>query len=213
MRGFMRRWGSSCALALACLCAGLLPAAPRPLTSPDSGLEPASLTADTFDATLRALPPGRAVICEFYASWCPACQHFAARYERVAAFFHAVPPPQPEVFVARVDCAKEARPCSCAGAGPCWQPARGTLSVAPVRRPRSATASLLATTPCLNLAARATLMSERTSCSTTTARVRRRTSLSGPASSLPRALCSTGLPPGQRAGAELAAVPCSVTRQ
>ena len=40
---------------------------------------------------------------------CPACQHFAPHYEKVAAFFHGSPRPKPEVYVARVDCATEVR--------------------------------------------------------------------------------------------------------
>lgn len=75
----------------------------------DAGLLPVQLTADTFEPSLKALPAGRAVIMEFYASWCPACQHFQPAYERVAAYFHAAPPPKPEVYVARVDCATQAR--------------------------------------------------------------------------------------------------------
>ncbi|KAK9839872.1 hypothetical protein WJX81_007676 [Elliptochloris bilobata] len=58
------------------------------------------------------MPAGRSAIVEFYASWCPACQHFQPAYERVAAYFHAVPPPQPEVYVARVDCATQSVLCN-----------------------------------------------------------------------------------------------------
>ena len=38
---------------------------------------------------------------------CPTCQAFQPAYEAVAAFFHAEPRVQPEVWVARVDCATE----------------------------------------------------------------------------------------------------------
>ena len=99
----------ACALLLLAHAAPLL-AAGRPQKEVfDARLLPNQLTADTFDASLKALPAGRAVIMEFYASWCPACQHFQPAYERVAAYFHAAPPPKPEVYVARVDCATQAR--------------------------------------------------------------------------------------------------------
>lgn len=99
----------ACALLLLARVVPLL-AAGRPQKAVyDASLEPVQLTVDTFDASLKALPAGRAVIMEFYASWCPACQHFQPAYERVAAYFHAVPPPKPEVYVARVDCATQAR--------------------------------------------------------------------------------------------------------
>lgn len=99
----------ACALLLLARMAPLL-AAGRPHKEVfDASLLPVQLTADTFDASLKALPAGRAVIMEFYASWCPACQHFQPAYERVAAYFHAAPPPKPEVYVARVDCATQAR--------------------------------------------------------------------------------------------------------
>ena len=39
---------------------------------------------------------------------CPSCQAFQPTYEKIAVFFNAEPRPQPEVVVARVDCAVEA---------------------------------------------------------------------------------------------------------
>ncbi|KAK9792463.1 hypothetical protein WJX73_007606 [Symbiochloris irregularis] len=48
---------------------------------------------------------------EYYAHWCPGCQAFAPTYEKVAAFFNLNPKPQPEVMVARVDCAEESKLC------------------------------------------------------------------------------------------------------
>lgn len=45
---------------------------------------------------------------------CPTCQAFQPAYEAVAAYFHTEPKVQPEVWVARVDCATEV----CAGAIP-----------------------------------------------------------------------------------------------
>lgn len=109
-RVMQRACGAALLLAV---CVVPLFASARPAKDSDAHLEPAQLTANTFDEALHALPAGRAIIMEFYASWCPACQHFQPHYERVAAFFNAVPPPQPEVYVARVDCAKEARPEAC----------------------------------------------------------------------------------------------------
>lgn len=40
---------------------------------------------------------------------CPTCQAFQPAYEEVAAYFHAEPKVQPEIWVARVDCAAEVR--------------------------------------------------------------------------------------------------------
>ena len=40
---------------------------------------------------------------------CPTCQAFQPAYEEVAAYFHTEPKVQPEVWVARVDCATEVR--------------------------------------------------------------------------------------------------------
>ena len=75
----------------------------------DAAAKPVDLEQGGFDAALQALPAGRGVLMEFYANWCPACQHFAPHYEKVAAFFYGTPPPKPEVYVARVDCATEVR--------------------------------------------------------------------------------------------------------
>ncbi|EIE18688.1 hypothetical protein COCSUDRAFT_49169 [Coccomyxa subellipsoidea C-169] len=61
---------------------------------------------------MQALPAGRGVLMEFYASWCPACKHFQPHYEKVSAYFYGSPRPKPEVYVARVDCATEAALCS-----------------------------------------------------------------------------------------------------
>ncbi len=58
---------------------------------------------------MQALPAGRGVLMEFYASWCPACKHFQPHYEKVSAYFYGSPRPKPEVYVARVDCATEVR--------------------------------------------------------------------------------------------------------
>ena len=73
----------------------------------DEALLPVDLTVNTFDGALQGLPADRWALIEFFASWCPACQHFKPTYEQVSAALRRKPLPQPEVWVARVDCAKE----------------------------------------------------------------------------------------------------------
>ncbi len=85
----------------------------------DEALLPADLTVNTFDGALQGLPADRWALIEFFASWCPACQHFKPTYEQVSAALRREPLPQPEVWVARVDCAKEVR---------IFQSARGAIS-------------------------------------------------------------------------------------
>jgi thiol-disulfide isomerase/thioredoxin len=76
----------------------------------DEALLPVDLTVTTFDGALQGLPEDRWALIEFFASWCPACQHFKPTYEKVSAALRREPLPQPEVWVARVDCATEVRP-------------------------------------------------------------------------------------------------------
>ncbi|CAL8464340.1 g3875 [Coccomyxa elongata] len=78
----------------------------------EAALKPVDLQQADFDTAVQALPAGRGVLMEFYASWCPACKHFQPHYEKVSAFFYGSPRPKPEVYVARVDCATEAALCS-----------------------------------------------------------------------------------------------------
>ena len=75
----------------------------------DEALLPVDLTVGTFDGALQGLPADRWALIEFFASWCPACQHFKPTYEKVSAALRRHPLPQPEVWVARVDCATEVR--------------------------------------------------------------------------------------------------------
>ena len=75
----------------------------------DEALLPVDLTVNTFDGALQGLPADRWALIEFFASWCPACQHFKPTYEQVSAALRREPLQQPEVWVARVDCAKEVR--------------------------------------------------------------------------------------------------------
>jgi len=53
----------------------------------DAALKPVDLSQAGFDIALQALPAGRGVLMEFYATWCPACQHFQPHYEKVALPF------------------------------------------------------------------------------------------------------------------------------
>ena len=75
----------------------------------DPALLPIDLTLPTFDGALEGLPADRWALIEFYASWCPACQQFKPTYEKLSAALRREPLPQPEVWVARVDCATEVR--------------------------------------------------------------------------------------------------------
>jgi len=71
--------------------AGILPSSAAP--PPARGLAEAAPTwrDETFGPALAALPPNASVLLEFFASWCPACQHFAPTYERLGLFFRTGP--------------------------------------------------------------------------------------------------------------------------
>lgn len=94
--------------------------------------KPIQLTEGTFDSEILRVPSSSGLMVEFYAHWyalegldehvvmqysvlrptmflvrCPTCQAFQPAYEEVAAYFHTEPKVQPEVWVARVDCATE----------------------------------------------------------------------------------------------------------
>ena len=109
-------WSSSLRLALACTLAllsvnsGLSDGASDAVDGSldvDASLLPIDLTLPTFDRALEGLPSDRWALIEFYASWCPACQNFKPHYEKLSAALRRNPLPQPEVWVARVDCATE----------------------------------------------------------------------------------------------------------
>lgn len=70
------------------------------------------LTDNNFVSTLKALPEDRWVLAEFYAHWCPACQHFQPEYEKVAAYFAERGEQEPVVTVVRVDCADHPNLCA-----------------------------------------------------------------------------------------------------
>ncbi|KAL4441288.1 hypothetical protein ABPG77_011525 [Micractinium sp. CCAP 211/92] len=77
--------------------------------SPPGMLE---LTDTTFIKSLKELPDDRWVLVEFYAHWCPHCQHFKPEYEKVAAFFYERGEQEPVVQVARLDCAEFHKTCT-----------------------------------------------------------------------------------------------------
>lgn len=66
-----------------------------------------NLNETNFNSTLKALPSGSFALIEFYASWCPHCQHYAPEYEKIAVFFKKHTKDGINVFVGRVDCAAE----------------------------------------------------------------------------------------------------------
>ncbi|PNH10555.1 Sulfhydryl oxidase 1 [Tetrabaena socialis] len=70
------------------------------------------LGADNFTSVFGALAPDQPCLVEFYASWCPACKHFAPTFEKLATFlkdkrFGTGRP----LYIARVDCASEVKLC------------------------------------------------------------------------------------------------------
>ena len=68
---------------------------------------PLQLQQENFTSFTEGLPSNQGVLLEFYANWCPTCQHFQPDYEKVAGYFNAEPRVKPEVTVARMDCATE----------------------------------------------------------------------------------------------------------
>ncbi len=67
------------------------------------------LGADNFTALLDKEPETRYAMIEFYASWCPACQHFAPTYEKLATFLKDKALGEHTLLIGRVDCAAEVR--------------------------------------------------------------------------------------------------------
>ncbi|GAQ90771.1 hypothetical protein KFL_006820090 [Klebsormidium nitens] len=113
----MMRW---LLVPLACCClAALLPgctAAGRGAqvghedSAETAGVGPAELTMAMFNHSMTAAEAPY-TLCEFFASWCPACMNFKPQYARVAALFNAAPPGEGFVYVAAVDCATETALC------------------------------------------------------------------------------------------------------
>ena len=50
---------------------------------------------------------GSTWLIEYYAHWCPHCQHFKPIFEKIGTFFNKEPRPKPLLWVARVDCAEQ----------------------------------------------------------------------------------------------------------
>lgn len=69
--------------------------------------KPVQLLETNFTAFVDGQDSSNGVLLEFYANWCPTCQHFQPDYEKIAYYFNAEPRVQPSVAVARVDCATE----------------------------------------------------------------------------------------------------------
>ncbi|KAL4452309.1 hypothetical protein ABPG75_007971 [Micractinium tetrahymenae] len=106
-----RSWVSTAPAAAALLL--LLPFAAA--SSEQGGASPPGmleLTDTTFQSALSELPDDRWVLMEFYAHWCPHCQHFKPEYEKVAAYFHERGEQEPVVQVARLDCAEFHKTCT-----------------------------------------------------------------------------------------------------
>lgn len=68
------------------------------------------LEASTF---LPSLTSSRAtyVMIDFYAPWCPHCQHFAPEFERLALAVERSPEENTSVLIANVDCVRSADTC------------------------------------------------------------------------------------------------------
>lgn len=69
--------------------------------------KPIDVTRNSLPSFLEGLDPTQGLLMEFYAHWCPACQHFAPQYEIVGKYFNSEPKVKPEITVARIDCADE----------------------------------------------------------------------------------------------------------
>lgn len=76
-----------------------------------SAQKPVQLLESNFTAFIEDQNSSNGVLMEFYANWCPTCQHFQPDYEKIAFYFNAEPRVQPSVAVARVDCATEVNAC------------------------------------------------------------------------------------------------------
>ena len=69
--------------------------------------QPVQVDNKSMETFIDGVPAENGVLMEFYAHWCPACQHFAPEYERVARYFNSEPKVTPVIAVARIDCADE----------------------------------------------------------------------------------------------------------
>ncbi|KAG2486051.1 hypothetical protein HYH03_015258 [Edaphochlamys debaryana] len=71
----------------------------------------AQLSQDNFTVLLNELGDTKPCLIEFYASWCPACKHFAPTFEKLAEFLKDKDFKGKKLFIARVDCAAEVKLC------------------------------------------------------------------------------------------------------
>lgn len=71
--------------------------------------EPFQLTENNFTSFVDSQTSSNGILMEFYAHWCPTCQHFQPEYEKLAQYFNTEPQVQPGIVVARVDCADMVR--------------------------------------------------------------------------------------------------------
>lgn len=97
-----------CAIALFCSTCGEVTV----VSNEVEAQKPVQLSGGSFDSEIRRVPSSYGLLVEFYAHWCPSCQAFQPTYEAVASYFHSEPRVQPEVWVARIDCADEAKICN-----------------------------------------------------------------------------------------------------
>ncbi|GFR41875.1 hypothetical protein Agub_g2658, partial [Astrephomene gubernaculifera] len=71
----------------------------------------AQLGETNFTATLGVKDTNQPCLVEFYASWCPACKHFAPTFEKLASFLKGQSFGGRPLYIARVDCATEVKLC------------------------------------------------------------------------------------------------------
>ncbi|KAG2427505.1 hypothetical protein HXX76_012438 [Chlamydomonas incerta] len=70
------------------------------------------LAVSNFTVLLEKQTATQQCLVEFYASWCPACKHFAPTFEKIAKFLSGQKIGGGKLFIARVDCATEVDLCS-----------------------------------------------------------------------------------------------------
>ncbi|GLI70948.1 hypothetical protein VaNZ11_016047 [Volvox africanus] len=71
----------------------------------------AQISTANFTQALNLLGADQVCLIEFYASWCPACKHFAPKFEKFANFLKDKRLGGRLLYIARVDCAIEVDLC------------------------------------------------------------------------------------------------------
>ncbi|GIL80652.1 hypothetical protein Vretimale_9193 [Volvox reticuliferus] len=71
----------------------------------------AQISTANFTQALNSLGTDQVCLIEFYASWCPACKHFAPKFEKFAKFLKDKRLGGRLLYIARVDCATEVDLC------------------------------------------------------------------------------------------------------